>query len=164
MLPGGALSDGLGSSDLPGPVLNQSGGDFLCPFDANTQRNVTAVQQAGCKLRSPGPVGLPQGARGRGSWPRISSTRSSCFYLFDAFSVPLRPLPFTDAQTGTWGSVAKATQAQKQFRCGVGGVTVQCVFLSRALLGTKKVLLVTSPGLKGGWPAPRKCRSPQCQL
>lgn len=55
LLPGGALSDGLGSSDLPGPVLNQSGGDFLCPFDANTQRNVTAVQQAGCKLRSLGP-------------------------------------------------------------------------------------------------------------
>lgn len=82
---------------------------------------------------------------GRDRWPGTSSTSGAAvFHPFDAFSVLLRLLHFTDAQTGTCGSVAKASQGQKQFRCWVGGVTVQRVFLFRTLLGPKKVLLVTS--------------------
>lgn len=144
-LMGGALSDGLGSSDLPGLVLNRSGGDFLAFFfgsiDASTQQTVTAARQAGCRLCWPSPVARCSraGTAGRALPPPLEQ-----LFFIPLMPLVLRPLHFTDAQTGTCGSVAKASQGQKQFRCWVGGVTVQRVFLFRTLLGPKKVLLVTS--------------------
>lgn len=132
-LMGGALSDGLGSSDLPGLVLNRSGGDFLGFFfgsiDASTQQTVTAARQAGCRLCWPSPVARCSraGTAGRALPPPLEQL----------FFIPLMPLvscydPFI-LQTRKQGPVAqwqKPARGRSNFDAGLVGSLCNVSFYS----------------------------------